>query len=265
MLKDIFNALANAARKLFGNWRLLATFMLLDAILLLLLWWFFATGVATLMQVVMTFIVVIVTPVIFLVIQTLCVSYAGGDVSFGSLLKGALRDWWKLLIMGLPVLLLAWLIAYVLSQFGADDEHVSLWAKRSFIAIRFLLLYLALPLILIQLWIVTAREGMKAALKGMVRALAPRAVLTYLLGMICFGVIPYFLFFTKTPAKNEWLEMSLLGVRLVVAFLFIFLGWAVTTGALTILSAETESTADTDKVGWRETISPPQQTSPEGA
>lgn len=101
---------------------------------------------------------------------------------------------------------------------------------------RFLLLCIALPLATIHLWISTAHEGLRAALKGigrtLARAFAPRAVLAYAIGLVIFGVVPYFLLFTRTPTKNAWVEIGLLSARLVLALLFALLGWVITLGAL---------------------------------
>ena len=253
MLKNIINALAVAARNLFGNWRALSVFVLLYAALLLTLYWFFTTGVATVWQVVLTFALIVIVPLLFFLLQAMSVSYATGELNTGAWLKRALRDWWKLLLISLPLLLLAIGLSLLFDK-GAvkleDQAHQGGGAKimlTAFNVLRFVVLYIALPLVAIQLWIAASREALGAALKGMgrslVRALSLRSLLTYLIGFVIFAVIPYFLFFTRTPAKNAWLEMSLLGMRLVMALLIIFFGWVVTVGALARIDQDrTDST-----------------------
>jgi hypothetical protein len=242
MLKNIIHALATAARRLFGDWRALSVFFLLYLALLLLLYWFFTTGVATIMQVLLTFIVAVIAPLLFFVIQALSVSYTTGETRIGELLRHALKSSWKLLIVSLPLVLLAWLIAYLLNQIFYSETSLSKWAETSVGAFRVLLFYIALPLVAIHLWIAANREGLGAALKGvwrnLARALSLRSLLTYLTGFVLFAVIPYFLFFTRTSSKNAWLEMSLLGARLALGLLIVFFGWVLTVGALAKISSD---------------------------
>ncbi|HZS08896.1 MAG TPA: hypothetical protein VFD58_28930 [Blastocatellia bacterium] len=259
MLKNIINALTTAARGLFGNWRALSAFFLLYLALLLALYWLFTSGVATIMQVLFTFVLAVIIPVLFFVIQAMSVSYTTSEAKIGALLKQSLRDCWRLLVIGLPLLLLAWLVSYLLGRFeenvvagaaeaarragsSARSSSPVNWLGVMVTALRWLLLYIALPLVTIQLWIAASRTGLGAAIKGvgrsLARALAPRSLLTYLIGFVFFAVIPHFLFFTLTPAKNQWLELSLLGARVALALVFIFFGWVVTLGALAKIDAD---------------------------
>ncbi len=54
---------------------------------------------------------------------------------------------------------------------------------------------------------------------------------------------PYFLLFTRTGAKGEWTELTLFGLRLVLAFLFTLLGWVLTMRALAIQAGDARATA----------------------
>lgn len=247
MLNEIIRSIAAAARNLFSNWRTLSLLVLLYAALLLALYWFVTTGVATVWQVVLTFALIVIAPLLFFLLQALSVSYATGELTTGAWLKRALRDWWKLLLVSLPLVLLA-IGLTLLFEKGAvklEDRAHEGGAKfllTAFSVLRFVVLYIALPLMAIQLWIAASREGLGAALKrvwrNLVRALSLRSLLTYLTGFVIFAVIPYFLFFTRTPAKNAWLEMSLLGMRLMMALMIIFFGWVVTVGALARISSD---------------------------
>jgi hypothetical protein len=62
-------------------------------------------------------------------------------------------------------------------------------------------------------------------------------VLIYLLVVTVFGAIAYFLFFTRTPAKNEWMDLWFVGARVSLALTAIFLGWMITLGAIAELTA----------------------------
>jgi hypothetical protein len=258
MLKNVVSAMTTATRRLIGNWRALITFVGLYVALLLVLYLFFTTREASIGQLLLTLLTAIAAPVLFFVLQTLGISYTAREASLGVLLKQSLRQWWRLILISLPLLLLAWLIAYLLGQLELQVPAAMREAARTTVgtsrppsrdttlpiqwlgvvvtALRFLLLYLALPLATIHLWIVTAREGLGAAIRGvgrsLARAFAPRAVLIYACGLVVFGVIPYFLIFTKTPVSRWWLEVTLLGARLALALLFILFGWVITLGAL---------------------------------
>ncbi len=251
---SVMTALSMAMRSLFGNWRALATFVGLYLALLLALYWFFALRESSIPQLLLTLVLAVIAPVLFFVLQAMSVSYTTGETQPGALVKRALHGWWKLLLLSLPLLLLAWGVAALLdwgegnvtekmeaARAAARSAKSSLaWVKMVFTILRFLLLYLALPLIAVQLWITASRASLGTAIKdagrSLLRALSPRTLLTYLIGFVIFAVIPYFLFFTRTPAKNVWLEMSLFGARLALALLFILLGWVVTLGALAKLS-----------------------------
>jgi hypothetical protein len=192
------------------------------------------------MQVLLTFVVAVIAPLLFFVIQALSVSYTTGETRIGELLRHALKSSWKLLLVSLPLLLLAWLMAYALDRIFSSE--VSTWTERILGATRLLLFYIALPLVAIHLWITANREGLGAALKGagrsLARALSLRSLLTYLTGFVLFAVIPYFLFFTRTSSKNAWLEMSLLGARVALGLVIVFFGWVLTVGALAKISSD---------------------------
>jgi hypothetical protein len=106
-----------------------------------------------------------------------------------------------------------------------------------------LILYFLVPLFSIHLWIATLRDGFKQTLTGIFRVLlgafAPRSVLTYLLGFVVFGVLPYFIITTRTPIKSPWLDLTVLGLRIALALLVALIGWVVTVGALSLLTPQT--------------------------
>ncbi len=110
------------------------------------------------------------------------------------------------------------------------------WGYVALVTVRLLLFGVFLPLILIQLWLAAARDGLLHALakswRYAGRAFTPRVLLTYAVGMILFGLLPYCLLFTRTPAHGAGLEISLFTLRLLLAFALTLGGWLVTLRAL---------------------------------
>lgn len=251
MIRSVLGAMATATSRLLRNWRTLAVFLGLYAALLAVLYLFVVTREASLGQVLFTLTLATLAPGLFFLLQALGVSYTQSEGGLGALLRRALRDSWKLIVISLPLLLLAGLAIYLLGKLQAyalaappppprppaRNAAPSLpWLRVTFTTLRFLLLCIAFPLATIHLWIATAQEGLGAALQGvgpnLARAFAPRAVLAYAMGLVIFGVVPYFLLFTRTPAQNAWVEIGLLGARLALALLLALLGWVITLGAL---------------------------------
>lgn len=266
-------ATASAARRLFGNWRAFLTLLLLYGALIASVYFFIAVREASVWQVLATFLLAAIAPVLFFIIQTIGVRYVEDDVRTRDvrtrdLLRWSVRDFWKLLVATVPVLLLAWLIAYLFSKFQLAAPAASAvaeagragagaaaarppartaaeafsWKEVILTTLRFLILGLVLPLFAIHLWIAAARRGLIGAFRSikhvLAAALAPGAVLVYAIGLLLFGLIPYFLITTNYSRGGAWTEIGLLAGRLLVASLFMLCGWLITLGALSILSPE---------------------------
>lgn len=258
-------SMGHALGRLFGNWRALLIVLLLYGLMLVSLYFFIAVREASLWQVLATFLLAALVPVLFFIIQVIGVRYVDAGAGAKALLGWALRDFWKLLVVSLPLLLLVWLIAYVFSRFqvgaapavaagaaartaasGGDAAGAGLfsWKEVIITTLRFLLLGLVVPLLAIQLWIEVAREGLGRAFRNMgrviARALAPGAVLVYAIGLLFFGVIPYFLITMNYSRGGAWTEINLLGARLLLASLFMLFGWLITVGALSRVRMKAE-------------------------
>ncbi|MFN0119204.1 MAG: hypothetical protein ACKV2V_01740 [Blastocatellia bacterium] len=246
MIRNIIDALKTAVRALFGNWWALGLFLLVYLALLGAVWGFVTLGLSSGLQVALTFVLTLVAPALFVLLQALGVGYTDTETRARGVLKPALRNWWKLFLISLPLLLLWWgfswgiarLEPWLMDRLGQDVSYGKALRRTGQImmALRFLLLWLGLPLLALQLWISASLEGAGRALKSigrnLLRAFSPRSVLTYLIGMSLFAVIPYYLFFTRTQFGGAWVEMSLLGARMTLALLFILFGWVITAGAL---------------------------------
>ena len=239
------------------------------ALLLALLYLFVSIKEATLAQVTLTFAFAIAVPLLFFILQAMIAS--GSEVrnegenrsehlAVGFVLRRSLSSFWKLILITLPLIALAVLIAYLLAKaqnrFGVTVNDAAAtssqrlaeaanrrpaarpidWRVALFSTIRYLCFGLVLPLAAIHLWLATVRDGLGAAIKRvatlLARAFAPQSVLIYIAGFLIFAVVPYFLLFRTTQTKHAWLELSLLVGRLVVVFALTLFGWTITVRAL---------------------------------
>jgi hypothetical protein len=256
-------AMLSAARRLFGNWRALLLLLVLYAAMIASLYFFIAGREASVWQVLLTFLLAVLLPVLFFTIQGIGVRYVEGGVRTRELLRWSVRNFWKLLVATVPLLLLAWLLAYLFGKFQVNVPAVGAeagantaarpaavptaaelfsWKEVVLTTLRFLLFGLVLPLLTIHLWIAAARRGLGGASRNAGRvlagALAPGAVLVYAIGLLLFGVVPYFLITTTYSRGGAWMQIILLSARLLVASLFMIFGWLITLGALSIMSPE---------------------------
>jgi hypothetical protein len=250
MLKIIFSSLTAALRNLFGSAPLLGMFLLLYVALLLSIYGFLVLRESSILQLIGTSLLTLLIPVLFFVLQAAGVTPGNASRNSGDFWGTAFKNFWKLLLVSIPVILLAWLVEWLLAKIdvttgaairesvrrttrnGAEPSAIN-WLAAVVTTVRFLLLYLLLPLTAIQLWIAAVRENFFGNIGyALMRAFSPRSWLTYLMGMLFFAVIPYFLFFTRTPIKSAWVEMVVFGARLALAFLFILFGWVITLSAL---------------------------------
>lgn len=257
MIKDSFNAIGGAARDLFRNRGGLALLNALYLVLLVSLYVFFATGVANSWQLTLSAITALAALPLFFVLQSAVANFAWGDAGFGLLARRTLRDFLKVVLLSLPVVALAfalvWLLyklpgwlpkvvveasphAYAPSAAMAAKPSPIHWQEALVSTLWLLLLGVFLPLLAAHLWLSAARDGLAATLKRFhrvaARAFAPQSLLIYVVGLFVFGLMPYFVLFTRTPVSNGWVELLLFGLRLALAFVFTLWGWTITLGAL---------------------------------
>jgi hypothetical protein len=259
MLTETFHSIVTAARKVFTNWRAMLLLAIVYASLLAALYFFLAVREASIGQVVLTFALAVLAPLLFFVLQAMVASQTD-EVTAGSLLSRSLTSFWKLILISLPLIALAILIAYLLAKAQAHwnigvinpDAEVSHrlarganappaarpidWKVALLSTVRYLAFGLLLPLAAIHLWLATAQQGLLTALRKvtthLARAFAPRSVLIYIAGFLIFAVAPYFLLFKTTSTKHAWLELALLVARLVAVFALTLFGWVITVRAL---------------------------------
>ena len=270
MLTETFHSIVTAARNVFRNWPSMLLIAVVYASLLALLYFFVSIREATLPQVILTFMFAVTAPLLFFILQTMIASGNAQQIAkegaaeaeqmtAGLLLKRSLTSFWKLILISLPLIVLAILIAYLLGRaqnyFGQNINEPAIstthtlsstantpparpinWRVALFSTLRYLAFGLVLPLAAIHFWLATVRDGLGGALRKtatlLSRAFAPQSVLIYIAGFLVFAVAPYFLLFKTTQSRHAWLELSFLVARLLVVFALTLFGWTITVRAL---------------------------------
>ncbi len=255
MLTETFRTLAAATRNTLRNWPTMLLVAIVYAALLAVLYFFVIVREATVVQITFTFASGILAPLLFFVLQTM-VANETDSLPVGTLLRKSLAEFWKVILITLPLIALAVLIIYLLTKAQVRFDRSLALAPESFArhvrstpeanpinwrtailsTIRYLSLGLLLPLAAIHLWLATVHHGLVGGLKRigayLGRAFTPRSVLIYVIGFVIFAVIPYYLLFRTVPASRAWLELSLFVLRLVVVFALTLFGWVITVRAL---------------------------------
>lgn len=273
MLTDTFHSIAVATRKVFRNWHSMLLLAVVYGLLLGALYLFVIIREASLAQVSLTFALALAAPLLFFLLQAMIAS-DGDELPVSSLVKKSLANFWKLIIVTLPLIAVAVLVAYLLgkaqARFGVtvpeavaevprrlataanarDAAKPIDWRAALLSTIRYLTFGLLLPLAAIHFWVATARDGLGTAIRKLAtllgRAFAPQSVLIYIVGFIIFGVVPYFLLFRTTPTKYAWLEIFFLVARLAAVFALTLFGWVITVKALALSSTNTVAGSATE-------------------
>jgi hypothetical protein len=254
MIKDSLKAIGDSAVGLFRNPLGLLLLSVLYFALLACLYVFFATGVATGGQLVLSGITALAAPLLFFVLQAAVVAFVQPGTNFGGLLRRAPRDLLKVLLFGLPIIALAVGIIYLLGVLQAhlpkieEAPHVYAsaahaepptplhWQDALVSSLWLLLLGIFLPLVAVHLWLSAARAGLAQTFRKIHRvvgrAFTGRSIFVYAVGLFVFGLMPYFIIYTRTPVSNGWAELTIFAMRLVLAFVFTLWGWTITLGAL---------------------------------
>ena len=257
MIKDSFGALGASARDTLRGWRALLLLCALYLALLACVNRFFPVGVATAWQLAQTGVTALAPPLLLLVLLAATAHFAlPGEKRPGALMRRSLRDFLKVLLLAVPVAALGLLLFYLLGKLQQHLPKVAEapaefaratrtleskpaplhWQEALMSSLWILAFGLVLPLLAAHLWLSAARDGLKPTLRRLHRvagrAFAPRPVLVYTLGLFVFGMLPYFVLYTRTGVSNGWAELGLFGLRLVVVFLLTLLGWTITLGAL---------------------------------
>lgn len=255
MIRDSLKAIGDAAVGLFRNPLGLLLLCVLYFALLACVYVFFAAGVASVWQLVLSGVTALAAPLLFFVLQAAVANFAQpGAVGVGALARRTLRDFLKILLLSLPVIALAVGVIYLLGLLQAhlprieEAPHAYLsathaeppaplhWQDALLSSLWLLTLGIILPLVAAHLWLSAARDRLLPTLKRIhrvvARAFSAQSVFIYAVGLFVFGLMPYFIIYTRTPVSNGWAELSIFTVRLLLAFVFTLLGWTITLGAL---------------------------------
>ena len=255
MIKDSINAIADSARAALRGWRGLLLLSALYLVTYACFYLFFSTGQATAFQLALSGLTALAAPLLLLVLIAATANFALPErQAAGAVARRGVRDFWKVLLLAVPVAALGWLFFYLLGKLeGALPKmedmpraFLSATAERMPAPLRWqetlmswlwiLLFGVVLPLLASHLWLSAARDGLKATLKSIhrvaARAFAPRSVLVYTIGFFVFALLPYFVLYTRTAVTNGWAELLMFGLRLAVTFVLTLLGWTITLGAL---------------------------------
>jgi hypothetical protein len=285
MIKESLNALGASTRDALRNWRGLLLLAALYLLLLACVYDFFATGVATGWQLIHgSALVALAAPVLFFVLQAAAANFALPGSTAGAVARRTPRDFLKVLLLALPLIGLAVLFVYLLGKFEGwlpkieeapahayvtatgDLKPAPLYWQTALVsALWLLLLGFLLPLAAAHLWLSTARDGLARTLKGvhrvLGRAFGPRPFFVYAVGLFVFGVMPYFVLFTRTPISNGWAELFIFGLRLVLVFVLTLFGWAITLGGLARVMPDASAPAVVEPAAPPPAPAPPPQES----
>lgn len=254
MITESIHALATTAREAVKSWRSMLVLAAIYALLLATVYALISTREASIFQVAVTFTLAVAAPVLFFILQAAAATYAY-QLQTKALVQRALKDWGKLLIVSLPLILLTVVLLYVLgrvqARFGAtlvppaeiveqtqpeSETQPLIWSAVLINTLRYLLIGLVLPLTLMHLWLAVTREGLMMTFKRITyyitRAFAPESVFIYIAGFLVFALIPYLLIFRIIRVNSAFIEIGLLVAKLAVVFALSLFGWVVTMGAL---------------------------------
>ena len=258
MITTTLRLIRKSVADILRTWHVLAIFAGLYALLLATLYGFIATREARVWQVLLTLLFVASAPAIFFLMQAAIINQTRhGKIEWYQ----ALRDSCKLGLLALPSIFAGVGIAYWLNRWQAHFPAPHLaplplvsasapgkpvapppthWPTVWFATARALIFVIALPLVMIQLWVDVGRQnllafirsGARAVLKSLgqtlSRAFAPESVLIYSLGLIVFALIPYGLLFVRAPLGGTWRELGVFSARLALVFVFTLFGWVLT-------------------------------------
>lgn len=253
MFTDSIKAIITTTRELIGNWRVMVVLATIYALLLATLYLLVSTREASIFQVVLTLLLAIAAPVLFFVLQAVSANYPL-EMNTASLVQRSLKDFGKLVLVSLPVILLTVLVIYLLSRMQArfgiapvnpeeiverareEGQRPIVWSAVIFATVRYLLLGLVLPITLMHLWLAVTRVGLMTTIRRakhyLTGAFKPESLLIYIVGFIVFALLPYLLLFRVIKVDRAWLEIGFFVLKLAVVFTLTLFGWVITMNAL---------------------------------
>jgi hypothetical protein len=240
MTKETLSTIGSAVRAVLRDWLAFVALVVLFAALVAAAGLFITTREATAWQVFVTFALAVVVPLLLSVVLAGCANFAVGERRAVPLVVRSLAGFWKVLLLGLPVLALTVLAVWGMDKLEARVRHDPAaeagatlsegrdgmnvpdntaaaedasaerrkpakvrWAYVFYWSLRLLLLGLVLPLLAAHLWLAAARDGFVGALRRLHRVLA-RAFSPRSVFIYAVGMILFALlpYFLLTRAAN---------------------------------------------------------------
>ena len=238
--------------------------LVLYALLLLSFYWFISTREATVWQVFVTYALLVLVPAEFFVFQAATLDFARDrPIAIKPVLLSALKLFLITIAVVLIGALLWWLTNKLQLRYAAKPAPVVFapqqakpqpihWPTMLITTLRFVLFGVAFPLATIHLWIEASVCDVRASFAGgaktifgsigraLARAFSSEAVFIYGLGLILFVLGPYLFLFVPLHPKGTKTDFAVFILRLLLAFILIFVGWVVTVTALVRAATTTE-------------------------
>ena len=238
--------------------------LVLYALLLVSFYFFISTREATVWQVFVTYTLLFLVPALFFVFQAAILDLARQH-KFA--LKQVLLSALKLFLVTIPVVLFGlfvwWLMNKLQARFPAPSAPVVFaptppkpqpvhWPTMVITTLKFVIFGVALPLAAIHLWIEASVCDVRASFAGgaktifgalgraLSRAFSSEAVFVYGLGLILFVLGPYLFLFVPIHVKGTKTDFAIFILRLLLVFMFTFVGWVVTVSTLSRAYTTTE-------------------------
>ncbi len=238
--------------------------LVLYALLLVSFYFFISTREATVGQVFFTYALLFLVPALFFVFQAAILDFAR-QRNFA--LKGILLSALKLFLVTIPVVLIAafvwWLMHKLQLRYPPPPAPVVFaptppktqpvhWPTMIITTLRFVIFGVAFPLATIHLWIEASVCDVRASFTGgaktifgtigraLARAFSSEAVFVYGLGLILFVLGPYLFLFVPVHVNGTKTDFAIFVLRLLLVFVFTFVGWVVTVTTLLRANATKE-------------------------
>ena len=119
MTKNVLAAIAASVRALLGHLPALVVLGVLYALFVAACYFFITTREATTVQVLFTFVVAVAIPVLFCALQAACAGFAVGADSPAAVLRHAGKNFWKVFLVSLPLILVLLASVYLLNKVQA--------------------------------------------------------------------------------------------------------------------------------------------------
>lgn len=247
-MKEALRDITESARKVARRGRILIPFVVIYIALLATAGVFITTREATIKDVLITMTLLIVTPALFFLLQAMCITLSETE-STRDLIKSSVSIVRKVAVISLPFIVIGIALFVILGRvenyFSPPLRGQSIttlaregepWVKVLFSTLRLVIFGIVIPLACIHAWLAVRRESIRhvlSTIKSIVAtAFGLRSIKTYVAGFVLFGLIPYLLIAIRTPSDRAWLEISMLSLRLVLAFGLMLVGWLITIVAL---------------------------------